>query len=273
MPLLEIVRTQSTSDSTLATCVDMAKRVGKTPVVVGNCVGFTANRIFFPYGQAGAMLADFGVLPYRIVRALVAFGMPMGVFQMSDLSGVDIGAYVSGIIANAYGDRTYKSTIGEKLVKAGRLGQKAGKGYYLYPPGARGGKDDLKALQPLLDAARKDAGNSSTDLASLAKLFSEKDLVEICLFPVVNEAFRVVDEGHVVRESDVDIISVMGYGFPSFRGGILHWGRAVGLRTVRDRLQHFSSELSSKAANERTAAMIRAFFAPSAPLQRAADSI
>lgn len=90
MPLLEIIRTKSTSDNTIALCLQMSKKIGKTPVVVGNCVGFTANRAFFPYGQAAGMLVDAGVEPQKIDKALEKAGMPMGVFRMADLSGIDV---------------------------------------------------------------------------------------------------------------------------------------------------------------------------------------
>jgi len=256
MPLLEIVRTNSTSPQTLATTVAMAKSVGKTPVVVGNCVGFTANRMFFPYGQAAGLLVDIGIDPYAVDSAILKFGMPMGPFQMSDLSGVDIGVMVSGLMSSAYGDRSYLSTLSQRLMKAGRLGQKSKTGGYYVNR-----KPDPKGLAPFVNAARQDAkisGNLSSGLG-------EKEIVEIALYPVVNEAYRIVEEGHVIRESDVDVVSIFGYGFPAWRGGMLSWAKEVGLRHVRDRLKYYSETLGADNAQ------IRAFFAPSARLSRAAD--
>ncbi len=256
MPLLEIVRTTSTSAQTIATTVAMAKGVGKTPVVVGNCVGFTANRMFFPYGQAAGLLVDAGVDPYAIDKAILAWGNPMGPFQMSDLSGLDVGVSVSGLMASAYGDRSYLSTLSQKLVKAGRLGQKSATGGYYVNR-----KPDPKGLAPFVAAARADAKLP----ANLGAGLGAKEIVEIALFPVVNEAYRIVAEGHVIRESDVDVVSIFGYGFPAWRGGVLSWAKETGLRYVRDRLKYYSETLG--ADNEK----IRAFFAPSARLQQAAN--
>jgi len=232
----------------------MAKHVGKTPVVVGNCIAFTANRIFYPYSQAASLLVDFGIDPYRIDKALTAFGMPMGVFQMQDLSGLDVGVHVRDIIKAAYGSRCYLSTLGNRLFAAKRLGQKTGIGIYKYE-GGRVAKPDPKGLAPFLTAARLDALKASGLLSAtsteeevgpaierigLSKHLSDQDIAEICLFPVVNESFRLLEEGHVIRASDIDVVSVMGYGFPSYKGGVMFWAESIGLRRVRDRLRYFS---------------------------------
>jgi enoyl-CoA hydratase/3-hydroxyacyl-CoA dehydrogenase len=265
MPLLEIVRTKHTSPDTIAVSVDLAKVTGKTPVVVGNCVGFTANRIFFPYGQAASFLADAGVDPYRIDKALESWGMPMGVYKMSDLSGIDIFVHVSGTINAAYGERCYNSTLGHKLAAAKRLGQKTGAGYYTY----KGTKaiPDPKAVTPFLQASRADA-------KGLPKLdtLTDEQILEVILYPVVNESLRVLKEGHVIRESDIDVISVLGYGFPAYRGGILHWaqekngkGAGGGYKHIRDRLQYFSNTWGANNPS------VKAFFAPSDYLQQLAN--
>jgi enoyl-CoA hydratase/3-hydroxyacyl-CoA dehydrogenase len=249
MPLLEIVRSKYTSTAVLARCVASCKTIMKTGVVVGNCVGFTANRIFFPYTQSAALLTDHGVHPYRIDKAILKFGMPMGVFQMNDLSGLDIGVHVSGMIAGAYGDRVYSSSLLTHMVKDGRLGQKAKKGFYKYP--SRKPEPDAK-LDAYLSAARADAGN----IRSVDKDMTEQDIVEAVLFPVVNESFRVIAEGHVIRETDVDVVSVTGYGFPAWRGGVVHWARFVGLKYVAQRLAFFAKKFGSSNAQ------LRRFYEP-----------
>eukprot|EP01006_Ploeotia_vitrea_P036031 TRINITY_DN65959_c3_g1_i1.p1 TRINITY_DN65959_c3_g1~~TRINITY_DN65959_c3_g1_i1.p1 ORF type:complete len:794 (-),score=473.12 TRINITY_DN65959_c3_g1_i1:82-2106(-) len=250
MPLLEIIKTSTTLPDVLAVSVAMCKRIAKTGVLVNNCVGFTANRMFFPYGQAASLLVDHGVDPYAIDSALRQFGMPMGVFEMADLSGIDVFAHVSRMIDEAYGDRCYHSTFGKRLGEAKRLGQKTGAGYYKYVNRRR--TNDPAEIEPFLRAARADAGNPSLGFEP-----SPVDLVEMVLFPVINESYRIVDEGHVFRESDVDIVSVTGYGFPAARGGACFYGREVGLDYVVRRLREFAARIGGGKN-----AKVQAFFQP-----------
>ena len=132
MPLVELVRSKQTSPATLNSAIALAKQIKKTPVTVGNCVGFLINRIFFPYGQTALLLVDQGIDPYRVDKALFDFGMPMGPFRMSDLAGVDVAKFAGGIMAEAYKDRTYISTLVDHLFDAKRFGEKTGSGYYKY---------------------------------------------------------------------------------------------------------------------------------------------
>ena len=260
MPLLEVIRTRHTSPDVIAQCLSMSKKIGKTPVVVGNVVGFAANRGFFPYGQAAGLLVDCGLSPYRIDAALEAFGMPMGVFKMTDLSGVDIAIHVSATIQSAYGDRTYRSTAVQQLFEQKRLGQKSGKGWYAYAKGKA--QPDLPAIQPVLARAAKDAKGLP---ALQDSAVSEQDIVEMLLFPVVNEFCRLLQEGQVSSAADVDVVSVMGYGFPAFRGGILFWaedGVEGGFARVAQRLQHFAQTLGANNPQ------VRAFFQPCDYLQQ-----
>lgn len=259
MPLLEIVRTNSTSNDVLAVSMAMCKKINKTGVVVGNCVGFTANRAFFPYGQAASLLVDFGVSPYEVDGALLKFGMPMGVFQMSDLSGIDVFAHVNGMINSAYGARCYNSTLGHQLAKAGRLGQKTGSGYYNYAN--KKTEQQTDALAPFVKQAREDAGNPK-----LPFKVNDQVIQEIVLFPIVNESLRIVAEGHVLRSSDVDICSIMGYGFPSYRGGVIFWGKQVGFKHIANRLRQFADTLGAQNPK------IKAFFEPCEYLQQVAQS-
>ena len=244
--LLEVILTDDTSPETLARVLACSGRTKKTPVVVGNCVGFAANRAFFPYGQAAALLMDSGVSPYDIDRALLKFGMPMGALEMADLSGVDIAAAVNGTFSAAYGERCYMSTIVKRLVDAGRLGQKTGAGYYDYKSGRR--QPDPKGIADALAGARADAG-----LPKAPKL-TDEEIVEIVLFPVANEAFRIVADGVVLRESDIDVCSVYGYGFPAPRGGVLNWARSRSLSYVAGRLATLANTFAGGAA--------RSFFEP-----------
>ena len=265
MPLLEIVRTTQAAPEAVARCLQLSKRIGKTPVVVANVVGFGANRGFFPYGQAGGLLIDCGLSPYRIDAALEAFGMPMGVFKMTDLSGLDIAVHVSRTIAAAYGDRVYLSSAVSRLQAAGRLGQKSGQGFYRYVKGKP--QQDAAAISGALQQARKDAGGLP-DLSSPSAV-SDAEIVELVLFPVVNEFLRLVSEAVVGSHGDVDVLSVMGYGFPAWRGGVLFWaedGVDGGFQRVRQQLAAFSARLG------RDNPQARAFFQPCSRLEQLADS-
>jgi enoyl-CoA hydratase/3-hydroxyacyl-CoA dehydrogenase len=258
MPLLEIIKTDKTSDVTLATAVNVAKKIGKTPVVVGNCVAFTANRIFFPYGQAAAMLLERGADPYAIDKALESFGMPMGVFKMADLSGIDIFLHVGGIISSAYGERCYLSTANKYMVTDKRLGQKTGKGFYVYKKNKP--VPDGKALTGYVASAARDANITAAEQKLVASLTAE-EFVQICLYTVANESFRVLDEGMVYREADIDIVSIYGYGFPAYRGGIMFWARSEGLSKIVATLNKFSQVFGKHNPK------LKSFFAPCARLQ------
>jgi len=260
MPLLEIIRTKETSPDILARCVAAAKAIGKTPVVVGNTVGFGANRGFFPYGQAAGLLVDAGVDPYRIDQALEAFGMPIGVFKMTDLSGIDIAMHVSATIGQAYSDRVYFSTGVKQLFEAKRFGQKAGKGWYDYD-GKGKPHPAVKAIEPVVLQARKDAGS----MPSLVKV-EDETLVEMIIFPVINEMIRIRGEGHVLSDGDVDVLSVMGYGFPAWRGGVLFYGQD-GLRD-KGGLAYVHQRLSSFHLQFKDNAKAAAFYKPCAELEK-----
>lgn len=230
MKLCEIVRTDRTSPQALADTLGLVKRMKKTPVTVKTCTGFLVNRIFMPYSQATGYLVDRGVDPYRIDRALYEFGMPMGPCRMSDLAGIDVGVKAGGILDAAYPDRGYRSQLRRLLVEAGRAGEKTGKGHYLH----EGGKAlPDPELGKFLHEARKLAGSPEpVDV-------TDQEIVELLLFGVVNEACRTVEEGIVLRASDVDVASVLGMGFPAYRGGPMKWADLLGVRRVFDTLSRW----------------------------------
>lgn len=233
MPLVEIVRSKKTNPQTLNNVIGLAKRIKKTPVIVGNCVGFLVNRIFFPYGQTAGLLVDCGVDPYRIDKAIYDFGMPMGPFRMGDLAGVDVGKFAGDILGRAYADRNYQTTLINYLFAEKRFGQKSGRGYYRYDAGTQAAPDpDLAALTA---KARADAGNPPP-----LKL-SDQEIVERVLLGVVNEACRCLAEGIALRASDIDVASVMGMGFPAYRGGIMKWADSLGAKAICDKLTAWSA--------------------------------
>lgn len=235
MPLLEIVRTEKTSAQTIVDLMTVGKIIKKVPVVVGNCTGFAVNRTFFPYTQGAQLLVNLGVDVFRIDRLITSFGLPMGPFQLQDLAGYGVALAVGKEFADAFPDRTFRSPLVQLLVNNGRNGKNNGKGYYLYEKGSKP-KPDPSVL-PIIEECRR-----ITNILPGGKPISvtDQEIVEMVLFPVVNEACRVMDEGVVVRASDLDIASVLGMSFPSYRGGIVFWADTVGPNHIYTSLKKWS---------------------------------
>ncbi|KAL7168132.1 hypothetical protein ACSBR2_038554 [Camellia fascicularis] len=235
MPLLEIVRTEKTSAQTIVDLMTVGKIIKKVPVVVGNCTGFAVNRTFFPYTQSAQLLVNLGVDVFRIDRLITSFGLPMGPFQLQDLAGYGVALAVGKEFADAFPDRTFRSPLVQLLVNNGRNGKNNGKGYYLYEKGSKP-KPDPSVL-PIIEECRR-----ITNILPGEKPISvtDQEIVEMVLFPVVNEACRVMDEGVVVRASDLDIASVLGMSFPSYRGGIVFWADTVGPNHIYTSLKKWS---------------------------------
>jgi enoyl-CoA hydratase/3-hydroxyacyl-CoA dehydrogenase len=230
MKLVEVVRTDAVRPQALVDVLELCKRMKKTAVTVQSCTGFLVNRIFMPYGQAAGFLIDRGIDPYRIDRVLSEFGMPMGPCRMSDLAGIDVGVAAGAILDAAYPDRAYRSPLRRLLAEAGRLGEKAGKGHYIY---REGNAIEDPELGSFLLRARELAGYPEPIEVD------DREIAELALFGVVNEACRAIEEGIVVRPSDVDVASILGMGFPAYRGGVLHWADRAGARHVRATLERW----------------------------------
>ncbi|KAI3839340.1 hypothetical protein MKW92_041913, partial [Papaver armeniacum] len=235
MSLLEIVRTDKTSSQVILDLMTVGKTVKKVCVVVGNCTGFAVNRTFFPYTQGAHILANLGVDVFRIDRLISSFGMPMGPFQLQDLAGYEVAMAVDKEFSSAFPDRTVKSPLVELLLKDGRNGKNNGKGYYKYEKGCKP-KPDLTVL-PIIKESIK-----LTNLMPGGKplSLSDQEIVEMIMFPVVNEACRVLDEGVVVRASDLDVASIHGLSFPSYRGGLVFWADTVGAKHIYSSLKMWS---------------------------------
>ncbi|KAG6658456.1 hypothetical protein I3843_04G151500 [Carya illinoinensis] len=235
MPLLEIVRTEKTSAQVILDLMAVGKIIKKVPVVVGNCTGFAVNRTFFPYSQGAHVLVNLGVDVFRIDRAISSFGLPMGPFQLQDLAGYGVALATGKEFANAFPDRTFNSPLVELLVKSGRNGKNNGKGYYIYEKGSKPKPDP--SVVPIIEESRQ-----LTNIMPGGKSISvtDQEIVEMILFPVVNEACRVLGEGIVVRASDLDTASVLGMSFPSYRGGIVFWADATGPNHVYKSLKKWS---------------------------------
>ncbi|CAK9207782.1 unnamed protein product [Sphagnum troendelagicum] len=235
MPLLEIVRTENTSAQVLVDLMAVGKTIKKVPVVVGNCTGFAVNRVFFPYTMAACLLVDLGVDIYRIDNVIKAWGMPMGPFRLTDLVGFGVGVAVGAQFVKTFPDRVYVSQLIPLMLQAKRLGESNGKGFYEY--------DEKRKARPAPDIMQfvKQSQEEAGIMPNNKPLaVSEQDIVEMIMFPVVNEACRVLAEGVVVKASDLDIASVLGMGFPPYRGGIVFWADLVGPKHIFARLNKWA---------------------------------
>ncbi|XP_022930236.1 glyoxysomal fatty acid beta-oxidation multifunctional protein MFP-a isoform X1 [Cucurbita moschata] len=237
MPLLEIVRTKHTAAQVIVDLLDVGKNIKKTPVVVGNRTGFAVNRMFFPYSQAAILLAERGVDPYRIDRAISKFGMPMGPFRLCDLVGFGVAVATASQFVQAFPERTYKSMLIPLMQEDKNAGESTRKGFYVYDKNRKAGPNP--ELTKYIEKARN-SSSVSVD-PKLAKL-SDKDIVEMIFFPVVNEACRVLAEGIAVKAADLDIAGVMGMGFPSYRGGLMFWADSLGSKYIYSRLEEWSKQ-------------------------------
>lgn len=248
MPLLEVVRTESTSVGVIKNVLALGKKIKKTSVLVGNCAGFAVNRMYFPQSMMAAFLSvDLGIDPYRIDNACEAFGLPMGPFRLLDLVGVDIGVAVGGVFEMAYADRAVGTNpVITTMLAAGRKGQKSGKGFYTYDGKARSGKQDAAGLEPFLKSARASVNSEYTErIRSRFSNISDEDIVNMIFLPCVNEGCRILDEGVAQRASDLDICSIMGMAFPPHKGGLMYWaqhafGGSVGVLSALETLYHLS---------------------------------
>lgn len=226
MRLLEVVRGKATAPEVLATALDLGKRLGKVPVVVGVCRGFVGNRMLARRTQEAERLLIEGALPHEVDAALTGFGFRMGPFAVSDLAGLDI----------AWRNRKslgQTAPVADSLCEAGRLGQKAGRGYYLYPEGARSGVRDPE-VEALLEQV-------SARLGVARRPIPAEEVVERLVYPMVNEGARILEEGIAARPGDIDAIWINGYGWPAWRGGPMFYADQVGLNTVAARLEAFAA--------------------------------
>ncbi|KAA3481066.1 peroxisomal fatty acid beta-oxidation multifunctional protein MFP2-like [Gossypium australe] len=221
MPLLEIVRTKQTSPQIIVDMLYVGKKIKKTPIVVGNCTGFAVNRMFFPYTQLGLFLVERGTDVYRIDRVITKFGMPMGPFRLADLVGFGV-AIASGMqFIENFPERTYKSMLVPLMQEDKRTGEATRKGFYSYDNKRKPSPDPK--LYKYIEKSRSISGVAVDP--KFVKL-SDKDIVEMIFFPVVNETCRVLAEGIAVKAADLDIASVMGMGFPPYR--LEEWTKMYG---------------------------------------------
>ncbi|GAA5532789.1 3-hydroxyacyl-CoA dehydrogenase NAD-binding domain-containing protein [Deinococcus aluminii] len=229
MKLLEIVRADKTSDSVLATCLNLARRIGKVGVVVGVCDGFVGNRMVHRYGDEARKLVEEGARPQDADAAMNALGLPMGPFQMTDMAGLDIGHAIRQHQAKVRGQPKPDGWL-DRIVETGRKGQKTGAGIYDYDENRK--PKPNADVQQLIDDYRAEKGVQPRDI-------SQEELTERLVYSLVNEGAKILEEGIAQRAGDIDVIYIYGYGFPAYRGGPMQYADEMGLQNVAASLENY----------------------------------
>jgi 3-hydroxyacyl-CoA dehydrogenase len=223
MKLLEIVRADETADDVVATSMALAQRIGKIAALVGVCPGFVGNRILASRQIQAMEMVNRGVMPWDVDAAFNAFGFKMGPFQMSDLAGLDLG-WKKGA--------TTTSPIRDALCEMDRRGQKTGAGYYDYDENMQRVPSDVTAK----------VIEEVTGIAPGTANLSEQEIIEICIYPMINEAVKIMEENKAQRPSDVDVIWAYGYGWPADKGGPMFYGDQVGADKVLALMEKLGAE-------------------------------
>ncbi|MEM8660793.1 MAG: 3-hydroxyacyl-CoA dehydrogenase NAD-binding domain-containing protein [Pseudomonadota bacterium] len=228
MKLLEVVRAGKTADDVIITFMQLAKRIGKIPVLVGVCHGFVGNRMLKGYGRQAQLLLLEGATPAQIDTAMEDWGMAMGPLAVGDLAGLDIG-YRSRRDQGVEPGSQLESALPDSLVDRERLGQKSGAGYYRYDPETRKRMPDPEVLELKRSIASK--------WSITQREISTEEVIDRLTLALINEGAAIIDEGIAARPSDVDVVYLNGYGFPKWRGGPLFYADALGLETVVTKLE------------------------------------
>ncbi len=232
MKLLEIVRPDGVADDAIVTAMALGRKLGKVPVVVGNGFGFVGNRMLEARTRATERLLVAGALPHEVDAALTGFGFKMGPCAMADLAGNDIGW-------RSRKARGQSAAVADAICEAGWFGQKTGRGYFLYPDGARTGQRDPE-VEALIARVSQEKGVTR-------RSFSADEILSRLLDPMVNEGARILEEGIAARPGDIDVIWLNGYNWPAWRGGPMHWADTIGLGAIVARLEAQAAETGDKA--------------------------
>src|SRR5262249_15807058 len=230
MRLLEIVRGKQTGKDVIATCMHLAKKFGKVGVLVGTCRGFVGNRMFHPYRREAQFLVEEGASVEAVDNALYEFGMAMGPLATGDLAGLDVGWRIRKEYRHLEQPGIRQPIAEDRLCEMGRYGQKTSAGWYKYDANRRA-VPDLEVAN-LIRAWAAEAGIAQHEP-------SGDEIVERCIYALVNEGARILEEGFALRAVDIDIIYLNGYGFPAYRGGPMWYADTVGLTKVYDRISEF----------------------------------
>ena len=223
MKLLEVVRGEKTAKPVIATAMQLARKIGKVAALVGVCPGFVGNRILAQRQREAGKLILEGAMPWDVDRVLVDFGLPMGPFAMSDLAGLDLG-WIK--------EKSTGSTLREILCEMDRRGQKTGAGFYDY--------DDRRNASPS-PVVEKIIRDFAASKGIAAREVSEQEILERCIYPMINEGAKILEEGIAIRASDIDVVWVNGYGWPVYRGGPMFYGDTIGLSHVLAKMEEFQA--------------------------------
>ncbi|MEE3117049.1 MAG: 3-hydroxyacyl-CoA dehydrogenase NAD-binding domain-containing protein [Pseudomonadota bacterium] len=233
MKLLENVRGSQTSDEVKATVMAVAKKIKKVGVLVGNCYGFVGNRMLHKRGAEAMALVNEGATPQQVDKVLTDLGYPMGQFAMSDLAGIDVGYRIRQERRNS-GEDVPLSWL-DKLAEQDRLGQKTMAGVYRYEEGSRKPIPD-PAVDAIIEEFRKEQGITPRQI-------TDQEILERCMFVMINEGAKILEEGIADRSLDIDIVWIYGYGFPAYRGGPMFWADQIGLDTILNAVEKYYDEL------------------------------
>ena len=233
MRLLELVRGKKSSKEVIATCMQLAKKIGKVAVLVGNCRGFVGNRMFLPYIREAQFLVEEGASPEAVDAALTKWGMAMGPLAVGDLGGLDVAWRIRKEFKHLEKPGARQPYVEDKLCEMGRFGQKTGSGWYTYDADRRATPNPEVAK--LVKKWTSEAGTPQRQV-------SAEEIVEREVYGLINEGARILEEGYALRAGDIDVIYLNGYGFPGFRGGPMWYADTVGVKKVYDRVCEFHKQ-------------------------------
>ena len=234
MKLMENVRGAQSSPQTIATIMKLSKTIGKIGVLVGVCDGFVGNRMLYAYRRQADFLLEEGALPQQIDKVLYDFGMPMGPYAMGDLAGLDVGWLIRKGQAATRPKHLRYSTVADRICELGRFGQKTGAGWHRYEAGNRTPIPDPE-IEQLIVSISEAQGITRREV-------TDQEILERCMYPLVNEGAKILEEGLAMRPSDIDIVWIYGYGFPRYRGGPMFWADLVGVKQIYDVMSRLHDE-------------------------------
>jgi 3-hydroxyacyl-CoA dehydrogenase len=233
MRLIEVVRGKASSKPVIATTVKLVRDLKKVGVLVGVCEGFVGNRMLRGYLREADFLIEEGALPHEVDAVITGFGFPMGPFAMADLAGLDVGWRIRKAKAATRPNHLRYSPIGDRLCERGRFGQKTGAGWYRYAAGARAPQPDPE-VEALIVA-------TAAELGIARRKIEPQEILERCLYPLINEAAKILEDGLALRASDIDVIWLNGYGFPAWRGGPMHYADTIGAKVIYDAVRRYEA--------------------------------
>jgi 3-hydroxyacyl-CoA dehydrogenase len=260
MKLFEVVKGAKSAPDTLATAMDLGRKIGKISAMAGNGDGFVANRSRTPFGTEMNIMVEEGALPEQVDKVMVDFGYPIGPFATADLSGLDIG-YDSRQRRAAENPNYRKMPIADAIVEAGRLGQKTGAGWFRYEKGDRTPHPDPEIARIIKEKA--------AEIGVEQRSFTDEEILRRLLFASVNEACKILEEGKAYRASDIDVMWLNGFGFPRYRGGLMYWADGIGVGEVYRQIQAWHQQYGERWA---PAALLRQLAETGTPLREAKPS-